>query len=677
MKTYYFSNRFTLYLTKKEKKHGILFLAVVSLMLLLLLASSSCRTSSRTHTSISSSDTIDISEFRIIYGADATETERNAAIIFANTLSQITGIDFNAELGNASGSKNFLIGTVNGIDTSHLGEEGFRFEAINGNIAIAGGRPRGVIYGVFRFLEKYFDCGWFTEDFIVIPQREPIMAKVVTYEFIPPLEYRQTNWLTTFRWRGMDNIRDEQLHFSIANGLNDNVSRRIPLHLGGAFGYQGRYSENYDGIGRDWCHTLSTAFVSVWRWFDTHPEWFSWRRNLNEGQGGRLGRRTQLCLTNQAMRQQMLYEVRAVALRGVENFAGGRFIISLSQDDNQYYCQCPECEYIYIREGSQAGVMIDFVNYIAAALEDEFPMLLIDTFAYQYTRRAPRYIRPRDNVIVRLATIEGCFAHPFNDPNCSPNRAFANDLRSWSAISNNLYIWDYSTNFMHFNAPFPNFHVMQANMQFFVENNVRGIYSQGNQEATFADSEFAALRGFLTARLMFNPNMDFEAEMRRFLKAWYGAGWQYIERYINLLGENAGIGARLDYYPYVICGHMGLFSDPTNSSYLRLDADQISYADRLWEEALRLAGDSEFYRKNILRSQLSWRFWKAVNVVGEFATNQIEENKRLYDDFEAFGIIYYHENWTALSHGGQPDHHLILPREEIDWSQTPMSWHHH
>ena len=48
---------------------------------------------------------------------------------------------------------------------------------------------------------------------------------------------------------------------------------------------------------------------------------------------------------------------------------------------------------------------------------------------------------------------------------------FANDLKKWASISKNLSVWDYTTNYSHLNGPFPNFGVLQANMQFFVESN--------------------------------------------------------------------------------------------------------------------------------------------------------------------------------------------------------------
>ena len=89
-------------------------------------------------------------------------------------------------------------------------------------------------------------------------------------------------------------------------------------------------------------------------------------------------------------------------------------MFSVSQNDWYNYCQCPACKAIDDREGSPAGTMITFVNQVADAIREDCPDVLIHTFAYQYTRKAPKFVRPRPNVIVRLCSIECCFSHPLS-----------------------------------------------------------------------------------------------------------------------------------------------------------------------------------------------------------------------------------------------------------------------
>src|SRR6185312_2018133 len=103
-------------------------------------------------------------------------------------------------------------------------------------------------------------------------------------------------------------------------------------------------------------------------------------------------------------------------------------IISITQNDNFGWCECPECKALDDAEGSHAGTMLAFVNYIAEQIEPEFPNVAVDTFAYQYTRKPPKTIKPRHNVIVRLCSIECNFREPLDHVS---NASFAEDIRGW------------------------------------------------------------------------------------------------------------------------------------------------------------------------------------------------------------------------------------------------------
>ena len=99
-------------------------------------------------------------------------------------------------------------------------------------------------------------------------------------------------------------------------------------------------------------------------------------------------------------------------------------IISITQNDWAGACECPDCKALDEAEGSHSGTMLSFANYLAEKIEPEFPNVAVDTFAYQYTRKPPKTIRPRPNVIVRLCSIECCFAHPLEICPSSENHRF-------------------------------------------------------------------------------------------------------------------------------------------------------------------------------------------------------------------------------------------------------------
>jgi len=559
--------------------------------------------------------TLSIMDYQIIY---SEPEDQDAAEILADTLQEITGLDYTAEQGAPAGGKAFLIGSVSGEGVSGLGADGYLIKPDGENIVIAGAGTRGALYGVYRFLEGYFDCRWYTDGLKVIPQSPAEIAEVKEERFVPPLFYRHTDF-------GVGNPG-----FITGQWLHGNV---------------------YDGF----CHTMIREYLKPEEFFGDHPEWYCWRDDKQARCAD------QLCLTNPEVLAEMIREVRERIEDG-----NGNPVLSVSHDDNYAYCQCENCKAVDEEEGSHAGTMLRFVNAVAADIAEDYPDKFIHTFAYTYTRTPPKYARPLPNVIVQLCSIECCFAHALDDPDCPDNVPFANDIKAWSEICDTLYIWDYNLNPSCLNCVHPKFPVLQRNMQFFVEHNVKGVYEQGNYQVAECDSEFAQLRGYLLSRLLFNPGIDLEAETAGFLKAYYGGGWQYIREFIRLISSNTA-------KPDIFGRHrqFGLGHRPNDKALLDLKPNQVRYADRLWAQALELAG-SETCKQNILRSQLSWRFWKGCNFTGEFSRLQwpgkwLAANRLLYYDFQAFGI-------TRYSEGGNNNTWRFLPQPPRHWWDTPELW---
>ena len=192
-------------------------------------------------------------------------------------------------------------------------------------------------------------------------------------------------------------------------------------------------------------------------------------------------------------------------------------IASVSQNDWHGNCQCPNCAAIEKEEGSPAGLMLRFVNAVAADIEPEFPNVAISTLAYQYTRKPPAVTKPRHNVIVQLCSIECSFCKPLADER---NKAFRDDIIGWSKICDRLYIWDYTTNFRHYVMPHPNLRVLGPNVKFFADHNVKGIFEQGAYQSY--GSEMAELRAWVLAKLLWDPSRDGEKLTNEFIEGYYG-----------------------------------------------------------------------------------------------------------------------------------------------------------
>jgi hypothetical protein len=217
-------------------------------------------------------------------------------------------------------------------------------------------------------------------------------------------------------------------------------------------------------------------------------------------------------------------------------------IISVSQNDNWNYCKCEKCAATDAEEGSPAGTILRFVNAVADDLAEDYPDVLIDTLAYRYSRSVCKTV-PADNVIVRLCTIECCFSHPLGtcpDVYGKPgsDNTIADDIRAWGAVTDNVYVWDYVTNYAEAVTIFPNFNTLLPNVKFFADHSVTGVYEEGNYFSETGD--FSDLRCYIMAKILWDPFMSEEeywGHIDDFLRGMYGRGWKNIRAYLDLAQE--------------------------------------------------------------------------------------------------------------------------------------------
>ncbi|MDD6061730.1 MAG: DUF4838 domain-containing protein [Oscillospiraceae bacterium] len=544
-------------------------------------------------------------DYVIVSAGNRADCTYNAAVILQNYLRQITGLELPIVPDTQTNAKEIVVGPTarqDGVDYGKLGDDGICIRTAPERILITGGAVRGTMYAVYTFLEDCFNCRWYTEKLTVIPTTDDPQIPVYEKTFVPTFEFRETDWISP--------NRSANKEYSCANRLNGGPYRTLSAQEGGTVDYIGSFA-----------HTLTTQFCAADTYFEAHPEWFAMDKD-----GKRIP--DQLCLSN----PETLATVTREVLDAIRENPTKK-IVSLTQNDNQKYCRCAQCAATDTQEGSPSGTLLRFVNAVAEAVEDAgFTNVEIDTFAYQYTRKPPKITVPRQNVIVRLCSIECCFAHPLNDPLCTQNVKFSEDIVRWSEICERLYVWDYTTNYSNYLGPFPNFGVMQENMRFFAEHHVVGVYEEGNYTARESDAEFAELRAYLLSKLMWDPDMDYEREMNGFLRAYYGENsWQYVRAYIDKTTQATGrFGLK-----------MGIYAAMTDKSVLLLTGADRRYMDLLWSKAKENA-ETDAQLEHIRRSELSWRYWKACNKYGEFSAlrpqKRIEANKALYADFVELGI---------------------------------------
>jgi hypothetical protein len=379
------------------------------------------------------------------------------------------------------------------------GTDGFRLATEGSRLFITGGRPRGTLNGVYSLLEEQLGVRWFTPELEEVPKTPQIYLRKLNETKLPALEYREVFWTEMMR----DPV------FAARHRLNGQ-HYKLTEKQGGSFAIYFPFVHSFDSL-------IPPSL------FEEHPEYFPMI------DGKRVKGYVQRCLTNPDVTKLAIAKVREWIKEHPE-----ATIISVSQNDTESWCHCPECKALDDREGSPAATMLQFVNAIGADIQNDYPNVRIDTLAYQYTRKRPKTLRPRANVIVRLCSIECCFAHPLADCPSEENRKFRDDIIAWQPAAPLLYVWDYTPNFAHYQQPFPNFDALQPNVQFFVSHGVKGLFEQGNYSGG-GNGELGPLRAYLLAKLLWNPETRLKRHKEEFCQAYYGRAAGSILDYVELM----------------------------------------------------------------------------------------------------------------------------------------------
>ena len=443
------------------------------------------------------------SDYTILVGSQASESEKWAANELRHWLQEVGGAKLEVRSGDSpqTTDKVIVLGW-NSHAQKLLGPDGpppsaedesFTYRSVGPALLIWGGKERGTMYGVMSFLERELGVRFYTPKVTVTPKKERYSFTWLNYSEKPGVRVRNDFYYEAFEpiWAARNRIN-------------------------GAMGYR----KQPGGVECYWGVHTFYPFVPPEEFFKEHPEYYS---QLN---GRRTADRAQLCLSNPDV-LRIVTERLKKKIRELPEY----LIYDVSQNDWSNPCECGPCQAIVDREGSQSGPVIHFVNQVADSIKAEFPNKFVGTLAYSYTRKPPRTLKPRENVVVRFCSIECCFAHEF--VKCPKNESFVKDMKGWAAIASHIYIWDYVVNFSHYIMPYPNFRVLAPNMQFFRDHKAIGIMEQASYQSR--GGEFAELRAYLLARLLWNPEAQVEPILNDFMHGYYGRAGQHVRAYFDLL----------------------------------------------------------------------------------------------------------------------------------------------
>lgn len=518
---------------------------------------------------------------------DTCGTCREAATLLERFVAETSGAHLPLYAMAPESKGSIIIGEA----TDCVPTDGYVLDCHDGLLRILSGGGKGAVYGVTDLLERYLGVGYWAYDAYTLRPAKDISLPAFHHEESPAFSFRQTHSYGNddpvyYDWMRLNNQREV-----FAGGL--------------------------------WVHTFDQIMpASIYG--QAHPEYYS----MINGER-RPGNHSQLCLTNPDV-----LEIMAAKVDSIFRANPGMSLISISQNDgNHTYCQCPACKAVDDEEGSPAGNYIRFVNRLA----ERFPDKEFSTLAYLFTMNPPAKTRPLKNVNIMLCDIDCRREVPLTD-NAS-GREFMKALEGWSAISDNIFVWDYCINFDNMVSPFPNFHILGPNLRTFRQHHARMVFEQANG-ARQRGTDFGEMRAWILSKLMWNPDQDTDSLMQVFLQGYYGAAAPYLYRYQMALRENL---ARYDV-------PLWIYDSPVSHKDGMLCDSHVAVYDELFDQAEQAVRDDSTLLARVETARLPLRYSKL-----EIArTRQGGNAEKISKDLETFRSVAASNRVTSLNENLNP-----------------------
>ena len=118
------------------------------------------------------------SDYVIVVSSKASKAENRAADELQSYISEISGCQL--YVGNSAMDIDRVIyvgfdavpdSLIEDLDADEFGKEEYIIRVRDEFIIIAGGAPRGTLYGVTGFLRDYLGCRWYTRDLTHVPKQ--------------------------------------------------------------------------------------------------------------------------------------------------------------------------------------------------------------------------------------------------------------------------------------------------------------------------------------------------------------------------------------------------------------------------------------------------------------------------------------------------------------------------
>ncbi len=415
------------------------------------------------------------------------------------------------------------------------GSEGFFIRKDANNIYIVGSTPKGVLNGVYSFLEENTDIIWArpNEFGTVFTKKKSITAKKCNYYERPTFKLR--GWSTS-GYKAFPNY--PTLMWMIRNRINflpvnpnDTVVKRIEklYHEAGIQLVLGGHNLYY--------------WIPNRVYFKKYPEFYG----IVDGIRRPMGADANLCFTNEKLIGELT--------RKIEQFIQIKKMnvdyIGINQMDTRVKCECPGCvKPIKLPSGKvltkdaenfSSTQFFIFLNKIAKNIAEKYPKTKLITFSYFLTTPAPG-VKLEKNIWILFAPAMRTDKQTLNH---KYNKRWKKIISNWTKCTRNLIMREYYGCGAAFCRPLAD--TVQKDFQYLKSLGFKGGTSEimadasfwfGSSRATSPYWDVSGMEFWLITKLYWNSNANLEALRNRYLKRTYGPAGESMGKFFGLIKKS-------------------------------------------------------------------------------------------------------------------------------------------
>ena len=560
----------------------------------------------------------------VVLPVKPTDMEKTAAQELKTLLGKVSNVSV-VTCGNKTDGKVISVGNTKlaekaGAVKKFDGDE-WLLRAIDGNTLVINGGRRGVIYGVYELLERFSNLMFLDQYTTHGPEKEPVWDKNLALSGKSVFSWRAlySYFPSDNRGRHIWSMRSRQNFF-----LNEKLSPLMKSF--GLTPFFGRPRANH------------TFYYYTREWKNAPDEYFAL-----SPKNGKRERATspsgpgQICLTHPEVRKLFAQQLEKFIQMDMADYKDvpPPVCYAISANDNNYPCVCENCKAAVKKLGNYTGLMIDFTNYLSRAVTKKYPHVHFKLSAYLFSQNPPvPGTKLEKNLIPGVAQM-GTEWEDFSSfkrttrESLMPithkiNEKARKEFEKWAAFGK-LSTWDYWITWQNRGFLTDNCEAIKENMRFY-KDKVAIVF--GELEDPMQVS-FHPLRMYLIQRMWNDPDLDGDAEIERFMTAYYGKAVQEMKAVRALiLAENASLN-----------GHLTL---PMNQRKA-LNAKFFADAEKLFDAALKkAAGDAALLRR-IKRERINFDRIRLMlpTIPDKLAPGRAAVAKRIVEDFKALAPLYY------------------------------------